>query len=269
MASIIWVGYYGKWLAMAKQDLLFASRSMTMIDVHDIFPRLSAQLESEDRECWLSFLESEATGDKHRWQQDLNRFIAKLESRSTEYRRNFVTNYCAAMESAGIGLDRHNPIPIRYPLFERIFLPILIEDVSLRKKDSARWLSAFGNALSSKKTCQELQRHDLPEDLLKLALEIDPSDILAKRRIIQDDFWALWHDVYLIPFRGPASAEKQKDELEYYDVLARRTSSLEQFIQESSLENEYGDAIDALSSVLSSRLLMVRREIDTGGGEPE
>lgn len=91
-----------------------------------------------------------------------------------------------ARELARLVVDEHQETPIRMPLFRKVIFPALRTGLEKSLPGCARWLAGFAQLLYHSPACSA----QLPEDqrsehgLLLLAVQNDPADMRAKKRLL-------------------------------------------------------------------------------------
>ena len=150
-------------------------------------------LDSRLQKLWDSYLAAEHDGIRAVTMPALERFLdALLESPADTWKR-------WAKEIAADISDRSVSIPMRFPLFRRVVLPALAEGVLRQERGCARWLASFESLLLN--SCET---HLPPElrtgvALLAEAVRLDPSDHIARGRLIDRQASYLEYTIHELP----------------------------------------------------------------------
>ena len=110
----------------------------------------------------------------------LNRFLESLETLPMDAWREWAYDVCRRRVDCG------DSFPVRMPLFEKALAPALLFGLQEKHPGCARWIAGLGMFLSHRPSiAKQLETYGRSgADFLELALQHDPSDLLAKRRLI-------------------------------------------------------------------------------------
>jgi hypothetical protein len=156
-----------------------------------------ATLKNEDRmhALWSSYLEAERVGLRDVMRKSLDDFVSTLLVEG----RDDVDAW--ALDLAEQVVDGGKQIPVRTPLFRRVLCPALVRGVLGERRCCARWLANFERELIE----AEREVADLPDNLrtgsglLREALRVDPSDVKARRRLIENEARYLQYTIHELP----------------------------------------------------------------------
>lgn len=123
----------------------------------------------------------------------LDRFITVLLTQDPPLWRGWATHVAAEVADGG------SDLPVRFPLFQRVLLPVLIEGVRQRQPGRARWLAGFENLL-----CHSLPTGLPPElesrvGLLREAVDLDPNDGRALDQLIVSEALSFEYSLHELP----------------------------------------------------------------------
>jgi len=158
---------------------------------------------------WQAYLESERSKNRRVLLSALERFIDALLGEDEADRRRW------AFELAEQVSDAQADVPIRQPLAARVLVPILTEGVLIGVPGSLRWLARFRDETRPDRKMPEHLRTNI--GLLKEAIRVDPTDHLARERLL--DRWAsvLEYSLHEIPsgvlYRNDGATIPECDEL--------------------------------------------------------
>ncbi len=142
---------------------------------------------------WQHYLNEEKHGVRKRALSLLDRFIAALLIQPPSLWGAW------AMQITATIVDDSGDVPVRFPFFRRVLLPLLVEGVNNQRPSCARWLAAFVPML----------HHSLPTGLppelesrvglLREALRIKPNDSQALEQIIVSEASSLGYSLHELP----------------------------------------------------------------------
>ncbi len=106
-----------------------------------------------------------------------------------------------ALEIAESSIDKGMNTPIRMPLFREIIFPALLAGIHEQLPGCARWMAGFAQLLYKSPEAQDQLRPELRTELglLRLAVENDPNDRLARDRLIECLAWQLDYSIHELP----------------------------------------------------------------------
>lgn len=144
---------------------------------------------------WQCYLKAEQTCSRRETALALDQFIIALLALPDEEWQSW------ALMITRMVVDERNDIPVRFPFFQRVILPSLVNGVTNKRPGCARWLAFFGNLLSK---CPEATDHlpahiRTPRDLLKEALLLDSHDEIARKHLIDMDASYLEYTTHELP----------------------------------------------------------------------
>lgn len=150
-------------------------------------------LNEKQRVLWQKYLDLEKDRIRYLLLAGLEEFIRALEETPGQW-----SDW--AKDIARRVVDQEESIPVRMPLFERVLFPALLEGFRAGEKGCARWLAGFNQLLYHCAKCQEALG-DYPTEiaLLRRALEDDPADRRARRKLIDALEWQLSYAVHEVP----------------------------------------------------------------------
>ncbi len=151
-------------------------------------------LNEEQKVKWDEYCQAEKDRIRKVLMFELEQFISLLlQSESEEY-EHWVFELSAKV------VDRDSDFPIRMPLFERIIFPVLWEGCEKGVLGCARWLSGFSQLIYKSKSIQNVLGSDFTAIyFLKLAIKQDPSDTIAKQKLVPALAWQLDYSVHEVP----------------------------------------------------------------------
>ncbi len=161
---------------------------------------------------WNDYLAAERDRIRDVMMPALDRFIDKLlEQPASEWRA------WAKTVAASVSDDDASAIPVRFPLFRRVLLPVLVDGVLAAEPGCARWLASFGSLLANTSETRLPVNLSSPVGLLEEALRVDPRDDLARRRLIDRHAWYMEYTLHEVPsgvlYGTDGASPEQCDEL--------------------------------------------------------
>jgi hypothetical protein len=128
---------------------------------------------------WSDYLAAERDRIRDVMMPALDRFIDKLlEQPAPEWRE------WARGTAASVSDDNASAVPVRFPLFRRVLLPVLVDGVLKAEPGCARWLASFESLLVNTRETGLPESQSTTVGLLEEALRVDPGDELARRRLV-------------------------------------------------------------------------------------
>jgi hypothetical protein len=163
------------------------------------------------QDLWSAYLAAEADRIRHVMTAALERFIDALLARP-EAEWHAWAKRCAASIS-----DEGTDIPVRFPLFCRVLLPALAAGVSHGEPGCARWLARQESLLFHSDRSLLAPETQTAVGLLREALRIDPSDSIARRRLVERHASYLDYTLHELPagvlFGADGATPDECDEL--------------------------------------------------------
>lgn len=95
--------------------------------------------------------------------------------------------------------DRSSDTPVRFPLFRRAILPALAEGVLRQEPGCARWLASFESLLVNSPESSLPPELRTSVALLAEAVRIDPTDDIARRRLVDRHAGYLEYTLHELP----------------------------------------------------------------------
>lgn len=150
-------------------------------------------LDSRLENLWDSYLAAERDGIRAVMMPALERFLDALLESSPEIWKPWARKIAADIS------DRAVETPMRFPLFQRVVLPALAEGVLRQEPGCARWLASFESLLLN--STEPLLPPELRTSvaLLAEAVRLDPSDDIARRRLIDRHASYLEYTLHEVP----------------------------------------------------------------------
>ncbi|MFC4455273.1 hypothetical protein [Deinococcus sonorensis] len=130
---------------------------------------------------WQRYLLVERSGVRSEALRLLERFIDGLVLQDQQVQRAWTTHVIADI------VDNGQEIPVRFPLFRRVFLPFLIDGLHHQRPGCARWLAAFESFLTQASPPGLPPELSLRAALLRKALCIDPHDYRAQAQLLNSE----------------------------------------------------------------------------------
>jgi hypothetical protein len=127
---------------------------------------------------WSEYLEAERDRIHAVLMPALDRLIDELLRQPTSIWHEWARN--VASKVSDLGADT----PVRLPLFRRVLLPALAEGVRRGEPGCARWLASFESLLINTPTDELAPELRTTVGLLTEAVRLDPSDDVARRRLV-------------------------------------------------------------------------------------
>jgi hypothetical protein len=134
-------------------------------------------LSAETERLWSEYLCAERVRVRDVMMPALDRFIEALLRVEPGW-RDWALRVAADVSDTGAD------IPVRFPLFQRVLLPALVDGVIKGLEGPARWLAHFESFLLNAKNLALPEGLDNAAALLKEALRVDPSDSRARKRLL-------------------------------------------------------------------------------------
>lgn len=148
---------------------------------------------TETDELWEAYLDAERRGLRDLALSNLERFVDRL----LEEPRGEVREW--AWRTIREATDAADHPRVRMPLFRRVLLPVLIEGVLGGDGQSARYLAKFAQMMHAAdlSSLPESLRH--PMGLLDEALRLDPTDLEARKALVQAQASYLRYTIHDVP----------------------------------------------------------------------
>ena len=186
---------------------------------------------------WEEYLRLEGDMIRPLYLAGLDAFICEMENAPARRYRPWAADLAEQV------VDRGESIPVRMSLFERVLFPALLSGYHERLPGYARWLAGFSHLLYHCRTCAEaLDKPPTHIALLRRALEDDPDDALARRRLVEALADNLEYAVHEIPagilygqqWASRDECARLRQGLDEFEGLARRANAT----------GEYADLIE-------------------------
>jgi len=158
---------------------------------------MSEFFDPETSQLWQEYLEAERTQRRQTIMLILDRFIDRLLIQQPE------AWHAWAFEIARQTADEGQGTPVRFPLFRRVLLPVLVQGVRAGQPGCARWLAHFGLFLHGIQS--QGIKTGLPEELttsvglLREALRVDSGDTIARQKLVEKHAKYLSYTIHEIP----------------------------------------------------------------------
>lgn len=137
-------------------------------------------LTNKQEKLWLVYIGAEEDRIRSVSLAALDAFLAALaESNISDW-----SDWAFAVAQKRV--DGKDPFPVRMPLFSRAIFPALLDGLQHRRPGCARWMAGFMDLIQHRKECLEALTNNLCSKpaLLRLALEHDPDDVVARCELI-------------------------------------------------------------------------------------
>ena len=137
-------------------------------------------MSTPQQNLWNAYLEAESRGLRSERNGALERFLDSLTGLPLEAQHNW------SLSLASNIVDNGESTPVRMQLFRRAIFPALENAIATRTPGAARWLAGFAQHIYK---CGDLRPRlvdgSLTEhSLLQTAIEHDPNDTTARRRLL-------------------------------------------------------------------------------------
>ena len=142
---------------------------------------------------WDSYLAAERDRIRDVMMPALDRFLDALLASPPEIWKPWAKKIAADIS------DRSADTPMRFPLFRRAVLPALAEGVLVQEPGCARWLAPFESLLVNSPDPPLPPELRTPRSLLAEAVRLDPTDDIARRRLIERDASYLEYTLHELP----------------------------------------------------------------------
>jgi hypothetical protein len=142
---------------------------------------------------WQRYLEEEKNGVRTEALRLLDRFVGALLTQAPSLRRSWAMHIAATIVDEGIDL------PVRFPLFRRVLLPVLVDGVNRHESGCARWLAAFESMLYHSLPTGLSPELESRTGLLREAIRLDPSDKRALEQLIASEASYLDYTLHELP----------------------------------------------------------------------
>jgi hypothetical protein len=136
-------------------------------------------LGTEFEMLWKEYLRAEQVRVRPEMMSALDRFIDRLLQLPPAQWHPW------AKEIAADVSDRGAETPVRFPLFRRVLLPALVDGVLRGEPGCARWLASFESLLLHTPEARLPSKLQTAAGLLAEAVRIDPTDQLARKRLVE------------------------------------------------------------------------------------
>jgi PAS domain-containing protein len=135
---------------------------------------------AETERFWIDYIATERIRLRQESLGALDRFIDALLRLPPEVWHPWVRQLARRI------VDEGEDIPVRMPLFRTVIFPALLADMQNSAPDAARLLAGFGQFLYKSPSCTDQlpQNRRSAFDLLQQAVQDDPKDSLAKKRLL-------------------------------------------------------------------------------------
>jgi hypothetical protein len=149
----------------------------------------------EIEQLWAAYVDSEKIRIRAESVRALERFIDAVVALPA------VAWHPWARELAERVVDKKYDLPIRLPLFRAVIFPALRAGLDGSMPGCARWLAGLANLLYKSPACQEQLPQDLQSEwgLLVRAIRDDPTDLRAKKRLLQEMRYHCDYAVHEVP----------------------------------------------------------------------
>lgn len=150
-------------------------------------------LDAELEKLWADYLQAERERVRTVMLPALERFIDRLLQCPPAVRHEWAKGVAAFVS------DHGGDTPIRFPLFRRVLLPVLVEGVRCGEPGYARWLASFEPLLVNSREPQLPPNLQTAMGLLAEAVRVDPDDVLARGRLIEKQASYLEYSLHELP----------------------------------------------------------------------
>lgn len=152
-------------------------------------PHLSAKTAT----LWAEYLQAERDRLRGLSLECLERFVDELLAENCAVRREWALDVAASVS------DHSADIPVRFPLFRQVLLPVLVDGVLQNQPGCARWLAHFESMLFHSKEDSLPRNLRTAAGLLRAAVELDPNDTLARHRLVEENARYMEYTLHEIP----------------------------------------------------------------------
>jgi len=146
-----------------------------------------------------------------------------------------------ARQTAAVVSDQATDIPIRMPLFQKVLLPALTRGVLTKAPGCARWLATHESLLQHSDVSALPEHLRTGHGLLLEAVRVDPSDTIARTRLVQREASHLEYTLHELPagvlYGSDGATPEQCDE------LAESLVEFRDHVRLLSLQERYGDLL--------------------------
>ena len=165
------------------------------------------------RVLWDEYRHAEVQGLRTAVTATLDRFIEALLHEPQGVWHPWACSLAAEI------VDERFDLKLRQPLFDQVVFPALASGVDQRSPGCARWLGGLVQNLYKSQACRERLPPDLRSErgLLRLALDHDPDDHRARRRLINTIASGFWYSLHELPsgvlYGSDGATSEQCDEM--------------------------------------------------------
>ena len=186
---------------------------------------------------WQRYLEEEKNGVRTEALRQLDRFVDALLTQPPSLRRSWAMHIAATLVDEGID------VPVRFPLFRRVLLPVLVEGVNRHGPGCARWLAAFESMLYHSLPTGLPPELESRTGLLREAIRLDPSDQRALEQLIASEASYFNYTLHELPTgvlygHNGATLEQCEKLLDGLKEFETHVHQSEQALQYQELVNE-------------------------------
>ena len=150
-------------------------------------------LETKLEILWTEYLRAEQVRVRQEMMSALDRFVDRLLQLPPAVWHQWAKEIAAAVSDDGAAT------PVRFPLFRRVLLPALVDGVLRGEPGCARWLASFESLLLHTPDSRLPSKLQTAVGLLAEAVRIDPTDQLARKRLIERHAWYLEYTLHELP----------------------------------------------------------------------
>lgn len=181
---------------------------------------------------WKRYVDAEVDRIRPVYMAVLGDFIDALLAQPQEEWHAWAKHFAAQVSDDAV------EAPIRMPLFRSVLLPALASGVLMKEAGCARWLAVHEGLLAHCELSDLPENLRTPVDLLREAVRIDPSDTLARQRLVEKDAWFLDYTLHELPdfVLNCATAPQCQ-------YLLALVDEFESNVHVLGLEERYGDLI--------------------------
>jgi len=184
-------------------------------------------------------------------------YVSSEEDRIAPVSKSKLSEFIMAAKVAGLSrikdwafallaqiVDAESGFPIRMPLFEQILFPILFEGYQNQEKGCARWLEGLFLLLYHSEVAKSsLGKTETRKTLLKRALKDDPSDPLAKKRLVKEIASDFEYALHELP--GGVLLGSHGSPIEQCEILRTELEEFRSLVESLGCQSDYEELMDS------------------------